>query len=293
MSRNAKAPYLTVDEEGALARAAHPYSAFPRPFLRWPGSKRHLLPHLASVLPQKFRAYHEPFLGSAALFFLLQPKNAFLADTIPDLITSYRAVRDHPSQVLQRLSRIPLSSAAYYRIRRSTSNESVRIATRFIYLNKTCWNGVYRVNSSGIFNVPYGSPQTKPLVDPKNLHACSRLLRSRGVKLRVADFASVLDRAESGDLVYLDPPYVAAHSNNGFRDYNETLFSWADQERLAQTAATLLARRVHVIVTNADHPSIRSLYPDFRGHAIRRSSTLAADPSRRGPTTELILIPKS
>jgi DNA adenine methylase len=291
MSDNNSSQPPTIDS--LQARAEHPYSSKPHPFLKWVGSKRFLLSQIVNFLPKKFGAYHEPFLGAGALFFLLSPQNAYLSDTCGDLIETYRALRDNPSIVIKYLSQLTPDRASYYKIRDNPSSGRFKHAAEFIYLNKACWNGLYRVNSAGKFNVPYGSPRSKNLVDTANLHSCAETLLLSGVTLSQSDFSVVLNNAEKNDLVYLDPPYVIGHSNNGFRDYNEVLFSWEDQVRLADTANKLARLGVHVIVTNAYHSVINALYSDFKPFVIERNATLASDASKRGPVKESVFISKS
>ena len=279
-----------IDSEELLLRATHSLSAVPRPFLRWAGSKQRLLRSIAPILPARYGTYYEPFLGSASLFFLLQPKRAVLGDSCRDLMETYRAVRDGAAHVLRFLSPLnPLSKAQYYDVRQNRSSGRFKRAAEFIFLNRAGWNGLYRVNSRGEFNVPYGAPSSKLLIDDTNLRACSRLLRARTIRLARQDFAETLDGAERGDLVFLDPPYVTGHNNNGFVDYNESLFSWDDQLRLAQVARRLSARGVRVVVTNAHHEPVLALYPQFNIRPIDRLSTLAGDTSRRRGVREALI----
>jgi DNA adenine methylase len=162
-------------------------------------------------------------------------------------------------------------------------------AAEFIYLNRGCFNGLYRVNSRGDFNVPYGRPRTTNIIDFKNLRVCSAALRANGVQVRKSDFERAIVKAKAGDLVYFDPPYVTGHNNNGFLDYNEKLFSWPDQQRLAKVAKDLKSRKVNVIVSNANHDGVIELFRGFKWKTISRSSTLAADSEYRGPVSEVVL----
>jgi DNA adenine methylase len=176
----------------------------------------------------------------------------------------------------------------FYRLRANRSNDRFARAAEFIYLNKTCWNGLYRVNSGGMFNVPYGAPKSDMIVDGANVKACSRLLACTEIKLEAVDFRAVINRAGPGDLVFLDPPYVTAHNNNGFIDYNETLFSWQDQVAAAQAARDAVDRGASVIVTNAHHKDVIDLYDGFSIRALGRSSTIAASSARRTKTQEAV-----
>ena len=278
-----------LDRNDLTGRTRTPFTSSPRPFLRWAGSKRYLLPTLVDLLPDVFGTYWEPFLGGGSLLFLLKPKTAVVADSSAALIETYETVRDDVEGVMSALDEFAIDAETYYKVRASRPQRRDERAARFIYLNKTCWNGLYRVNSSGEFNVPYGRPRTTNVVDPANLRSCSELLRSGGIAIRQGDFETSLLGVQAGDLVFLDPPYVTQHNNNGFVDYNETLFAWRDQERLAKAALRLAEGGVHVVVTNASHREVVDLYSGFVAHYVKRSSTLAADRARRGPVDEVVL----
>ncbi len=277
-----------IVKEDILERALSPIASYPRSFLRWAGSKRFLLKHVVDLLPGNFNVYREAFLGAGSLYFLLQPDKAVLSDICIDLVETFSAVRDNVSAVLRYLSMFDPSEEAYYKTRKNRSQGRFKYAAEFIYLNKTCWNGLYRVNSEGLFNVPYGRNESGIIVDPNNLRACANSLRSRGVSLKICDFEENLKEAKQGDLVYLDPPYVTGHNNNGFIAYNETLFSWDDQVRLARVATTLVQKGVHVIVSNADHAEIINLYQNFTVKRFLRSSTLASDIKKRRQISEVL-----
>jgi DNA adenine methylase len=272
------------------ARAAAPLSATPRAFLRWAGSKRFLLRHLVPLLPRAIGTYHEPFLGSGSLFFLLRPERAVLNDACQDLVETYRALSRSPDLIVDALSEMRPDPALYYRIRRARSTDPAIRAAEFLYLNATAWNGLYRVNARGEFNVPYGRPKTDNISDATNLLACSSILRGPNVALTSGDFERAISTAVSGDLVYMDPPYVTRHNNNGFVDYNEQLFKWSDQERLALAARRLADSGVSVIVSNANHHDVLALYPGFTAIRVERCSTLAGSPASRGPVSEIILV---
>lgn len=279
-----------IDLSTIMMRASAPLSSRPRPFVRWAGSKRGLLKHLVPHLPREFGTYHEPFLGSGSLFFLLQPERAYLNDSCNELIETYRAVRSDVETVIQAAMKIPMDRTTYYDVRDNRSLNPLVRAGEFLYINRACFNGIYRVSSTGRFNVPWGAPKTSFVVDPENLRACSRALSGPDVTLTSEDFEQALLHAKPGDLVFLDPPYVTRHNNNGFVDYNERLFSWRDQQRLATLAEELRARGCHVIVTNAYHPDVLALYPAFAVHEMSRSSTLAGASSKRGRVSEAILV---
>jgi len=233
------------------------------------------LQQIVPTLPKTYGRYYEPFLGSGALFFHLKPRRATLTDTSADLITTWVGLRDHCDTIIDHLRPLKPSKELFYRIRENRSSAPEKNAAEFIYLNRTCWNGLYRVNSKGKFNVPYGAPKTDFIFDEENIRACSKLLSQKEVTIRRADFERAVNRAREGDLVFFDPPYVTKHNFNGFRDWNEKLFSWSDQERLAKVAKELVERGVKVIVSNAEHEDIMALYPGFVRTSLSRTSTLS------------------
>jgi DNA adenine methylase len=282
-------PSTSSSAQALADRAARPLSSSPRPFLRWAGSKRKLLPQILGALPPVYGTYREPFLGGGSLFFLLEPSRAALSDSCQDLVATYQAVRDNPSAVLRYLAPLYPDRDLFYDIRGNRSVARFKRAAEFIYLNKTCWNGLYRVNGRGEFNVPYGSPRTDDLIDPLNLRSCGVTLAQPEVTIASEDFEDALLDAEAGDLVFLDPPYVTGHNNNGFVDYNELLFSWHDQERVARLAIRLAADGVHVLVTNAFHNDVIDLYEGFQVTPLHRPSTIASSASKRGRVTEALL----
>lgn len=263
-------------------------SATTKPFLRWAGAKRRLVAELSASVPTDFDRYFEPFLGSATLFFHLAPSKAVLGDRIPELIATYRAVRDGPLAVKRHLDAWSVDRDTYYTVRSNAYRNRFQRAAQFIYLNKAGWNGLYRVNSAGQFNVPFGRPKSQNVASAEALRTCASALRGN-VDLQVADFEDTLQDAKRTAFIYLDPPYVTGHANNGFIDYNESLFSWHDQERLARTVEQLALRGCRVLLSNADHPSIRALYDGFAIRTLARHSTLAGNAAFRRPITELLI----
>ena len=262
------------------------------PFLKWAGGKRRLLPLILPHLPplEEGSCYFEPFLGGGAVFFSIAPRLALLSDSNRELIDTFVTVRDEADAVIRILAGFRNNEPEFYRIRASTPRTSYGRAARFIYLNKLCFNGLYRVNNKGEFNVPYGRhPEAVVYCDKQQLMAASEALA--GTTILVSDFEDAIFGASSGDVVYFDPPYTTAHIDNGFIEYNARVFSWEDQERLANVAHALIENGVRVVVSNADHPSIRRLYPrskGFEAHRIARSSTIAGSSKARATTTELV-----
>jgi DNA adenine methylase len=200
------------------------------PFLTWPGGKRWFVLHHAHLLPSNYGTYIEPFLGSGAVFFHLQPRKALLGDKNEALIATYQAIRNDPTGVRRHLRKHNHNHSEdyYYFVRGKPMRTRVTRAARFVYLNRTCYNGIYRVNVNGMFNVPIGG-KTSVLLDTDDFTATARALRR--ATLRPGDFEHLIERATAGDLVFADPPYTVRHNNNGFVRYNEKMFSWADQER--------------------------------------------------------------
>jgi DNA adenine methylase len=264
----------------------------PSPFLRWAGSKRWLVGQLAGVIPANFNAYFEPFLGSAAVFFrYAEGHPAHLSDVIDPLIRTYRGIRDQPRLVWQIATSWPTDRDTYYSIRQQDSFDSqAHFAARFLYLNRLCFNGLYRENSSGMFNVPYGRPRpTNQIADIQQLTSCASRLR-RSVKVSSKDFESSLSGCQEGDFVYLDPPYVAGHRSNGFVDYNAKIFNWGDQMRLAEVFRELDSRGAYLILSNADHESVRRLYREYHLVEFSRHSSMSGSAKHRGSSAELVVL---
>jgi DNA adenine methylase len=260
------------------------------PFLKWPGGKRWLIADYSSLLPKRFDRYIEPFLGGGSVYFHLEPSRAILADRNEELINTYSAVRDHWRALEQALRRFHRDHCEelYYRLRDDMPGTVVKRAARLLYLNRTCFNGIYRVNLDGRFNVPIGS-KSAVVLDTDDFASAARLLAT--AELRATDFETVVDEARGGDMVFADPPYTVSHNNNGFVRYNERLFSWEDQLRLAAALARALSRGVIVVATNADHSDVRKLYRryGFSCRSVERFSSIAAVRSGRKRYQELII----
>lgn len=261
------------------------------PFLKWAGGKRWLTDRseLAESVPARFNRYFEPFLGGGAVFFSLQPKRAVLSDLNTELIDTYRAISESWGDVQQHLNFHSKrhSSEYYYQVRSSSPRSPVTRAARFIYLNRVCWNGLYRVNRQGKFNVPIGS-KTVVLLESDDFEAVSKILK--GADLRAQDFATTIRQAKEGDFIFADPPYTVRHNINGFVKYNEKIFGWHDQTRLRDELLDAKNRGVRVLCTNADHASIRDLYgAHFSLARVERFSSIAGAGGRRGKFAELLI----
>jgi DNA adenine methylase len=258
------------------------------PLIKWPGGKRAIAHKILPHFPKAFRRYFEPFFGGGAVFFALQPRHSILSDLNKELIDCYQIVRDRPNDLIRRLSKFRNSEEAYYQVRDSCPRTPVGKAARFIYLTRLSFNGIHRVNLKGEFNVPYGHKTHLSPVDSEGISRASGALA--GAKLIHGDFESVTAEAADGDVVYFDPPYTVAHANNGFVKYNEHIFSWDDQTRLAAHARKLAARGCLVILSNANHTSVRNLYPTATEYQISRASVIAASSHHRGTITESLFV---
>jgi DNA adenine methylase len=256
------------------------------PLLKWAGGKRRLLKEILPFVPTAFGHYYEPFFGGGALFFSLRPTAATLSDTNFELIETYLQVRDNLDVVLQCLRGMPNSEQHYYLVRRIKPKSPAHRAARLIYLCSLSFNGIYRQNLKGEFNVPYGYKFYMNPSDDKKLRRVTEAIK--GTKIMAADFESAVSTAKPGDFIYFDPPYTVAHGNNGFIKYNAKIFSWADQERLAETACRLKRKGCRLIISNAHHPSIYKLYRSFQSHVIERHSIMAASSEYRRAVREVL-----
>jgi DNA adenine methylase len=272
-----------------------------RPFLKWAGGKSQLLPELSRRIPERFGRYHEPFVGGGALFFYLWNNGllrhgAMLSDLNAELIDCYIAVRDEVEDLIELLHRLrPYATDRdfFYDIRSwdrqpdFARRSRVERAARTIFLNRTCYNGLYRLNNKGQFNAPFGYYKNPQIVDSDNLREVSRALRN--VDLRVADFAAVLDEAQAGDFVYFDPPYVPVSSTASFTSYTRRGFDEGEQRRLALVFHQLAARNCFVMLSNSSTTLAHQLYANAcRVDVVLASRKINCNGSRRGLVEELI-----
>jgi DNA adenine methylase len=263
------------------------------PILKWAGGKSGLLPQLEPLFPARFRAYHEPFVGGAAVFLHLDPPTAHLSDLNERLIDCYEAIRDEVDAVIEQLARLKRRHGPeqYYQARDSLNRDGglprAQRAALQIYLNKTCYNGLYRENSRGQFNVPYGRYVNPGIFDAVNLRAVSeRLQRAR---LHRQPFETVLERAQAGDFVYFDPPYAPLSPTSSFTSYTRFGFTSFDQARLRDVVALLDARGCFVLVSNSDCRLIRKLYSELRITPVQAPRRINSNAQARGDITELAI----
>lgn len=266
----------------------------PAPFLKWVGGKGRLLGQLLPLLPPgvELMRHVEPFLGGGALFFAQRPKRALLADVNPALVDTYCAVRDEVEAVVDALVSLARHHGvdAYYRVRERFNAARAPRAERaamFIYLNKTCFNGLYRVNRSGAFNVPAGRYAKPRILDPGLLLAASHALRHAHIEH--ASFEETLRLAHPGDFVYFDPPYVPASATANFTAYAADGFTGRDQERLRDVFRVLDRRGCKVMLSNSDVPLTRDLYREFRVDRVVAPRAINCDATRRGLVPEVVV----
>lgn len=262
----------------------------PSTFLRWAGGKRALLKTLLSFIPTKVNNYYEPFIGGGALYFALSPNGnmSTISDTNAELINCYMQVASNPEKIIKSLSTFSFDDKCYYATRKHIPENDLDRASRFIYLNRTCWNGLYRVNKKGEFNVPIGKFTNEPTICPENkIRESSKILSK--TKIVCDDFEKVVENSGKSDFVYFDPPYTVKHDKNGFRQYNEKVFSWDDQERLAQVSEDLKRRGVKIMISNAANKDIMELYENFYMYKVSRCSVISGTSSSRGRVNELII----
>jgi DNA adenine methylase len=260
-----------------------------RPFLKWAGGKRWLIESSQFPKIEKFKTYIEPFLGSGSVFFSLSPAKSILADKNAELINCYQAIKSEAELVRRYLvdHKRQHSEDYYYAVRAQQPRSAAKRAARFIYLNRSCWNGLYRVNLKGIFNVPRGTKNSIVFEDDDFVKVAARL---KNTEITCADFEVTIAKAKLGDLIFADPPYTVLHNTNGFVKYNEKIFNWDDQVRLRDSLLAAARRGAQVYLTNADHDSVRELYASNSNVlTIHRFSKISGDAKGRRPTTELLV----
>lgn len=264
-----------------------------RPFVKWAGGKTQLLPHLIHRIPNSFNRYIEPFIGGGALFFALQPKVALIADCNQELINCYQVVRTDVEALIEELKAYRYEKELYYAVReldrRPDFGELSRVkrAARLIYLNKTCFNGLYRVNSKGHFNVPFGTYTDPTIADADNLRACSKVLQR--TVIQSGNFEQVLEIAEAGDFVYFDPPYAPSSDTADFTSYSKEGFDDAAQEMLLLVCLQLNQRGVKWMVSNSNTTLIQELYRGFKIEPVGASRAINSKASKRGSVIELLI----
>lgn len=260
------------------------------PFVRWAGGKSWFVPHLQTIIGHlRFEHYHEPFLGGGAVFFALDHhKKSYLSDANPQLINLYSHIKNNPEELITLFEQMPNTEDDYYRIRDEITAEfTVENAARFLYLNQTSFNGLFRVNRDGHYNVPYGN-RIRWMYDSNRIRETSQKLAN--TRISTGDFEVNKYRIKENDLVFLDPPYTVSHNNNGFIAYNQHLFSIEDQYRLKKFIEFIKKKGAYYILTNAAHETIRNIFlaEGDRIMVLKRNSLIGGKNSERKIIEEYI-----
>lgn len=264
-----------------------------KPFLRWAGGKRWLTKNIKDFLPANFNNYHEPFIGGASIFIYLKSNGiinneSFISDFNEELINAYEILKNNPTELIQSLKKLKNNKEDYYKVRASNPYKNINKAARFIYLNKTSFNGIYRVNRNGKYNVPYGYRNGNNLYEFDNMLQFSELLNDN-VNTFSGDFNLIRQNLLPNDLIFIDPPYTVAHENNGFIEYNQSIFTWEDQERIADLLEHINTIGAYFIMTNAAHASIHDLFQQFgRRQIVQRHSVIGGNGAIRDMVNEYI-----
>ncbi|XOA43137.1 MAG: Dam family site-specific DNA-(adenine-N6)-methyltransferase [Candidatus Nealsonbacteria bacterium] len=264
-----------------------------QPFLKWAGGKAQLLEQYAVFFPQRYNRYFEPFLGGGAVFFYLEPNKAILGDYNKNLIQCFLVVKNHVKQLIDllKIHRKHHNKEYYGKMRKDYNTKRLGKTERtaiFIYLNKTCFNGLYRVNSKGGFNVPFGKYRNPAIFDEENLLATSKLLKR--VKLYSDDFSKILDYVKKDDFVYLDPPYYPLSKTSSFTNYTSERFLEDEQKRLANVFRKLDKKKCKVMLSNSDTKFIKNLYKDYRIETVKANRNISCVGNKRGPINELVIL---
>lgn len=261
---------------------------FAKPFLRWAGGKRWLKKEIDNlVIINNHDRYHEPFVGGGAILFHLRPKNAFISDANKELIDAYIAIKENPNNVIEFLKGFSKDKDSYYIIRTQTFENICQKAAQFIYLNQMSFNGIYRVNANGGYNVPYGNRE-KYEFDYENILLVSEFLQN--ITIQHCDFQESINNIRENDIVFLDPPYTIAHNLNGFVQYNQKIFSLEDQYRLTDAIDRIKEIGANYILTNAAHSKVKEIFDKENDRIIEvsRASVVGGRNSSRGQYSEYL-----
>lgn len=289
---------VTAPASGHKQRAPIKYNDLIQPFLKWAGGKRQLLPKIRIFIPRKYKIYFEPFVGAGAVLFDLQPQTALINDTNEELVNCYKIIKKQPARLIAAARAHPIHARHFYHLRSQDRDPGLKTLTaveraaRTIYLNKTCFNGLFRVNSQGQFNVPFGNYADPTIVNEVVIKAVSRYLNDASVQVSNDDFADALEGAGRGDFVYLDPPYDPLSDTSSFTGYNLTSFGREEQRRLKGVCDDLHRRGCKLLLSNSATPFIRKLYSDKSKYTVVEvdaNRNINAVGSGRGKITELLI----
>lgn len=263
-----------------------------KPFLRWAGGKTWFTKHIEKYIPEEFDNYFEPFVGGGSVFFYLKSKGyiknkAYLSDSNAELINTYKTLKNYRKELFLLLKTHIDNEEEYYRMRNTDFKDPVEKAAQFMYLNKTSFNGIYRVNRNGKYNVPYGKRNLNSLYDFDHLTSVSNALKN--TYLSTQDFKTRCKTVNENDFVFIDPPYTVAHENNGFIQYNQSIFSWNNQIELSKLTIDLDSKGAFFLVTNAFHDCIKEIYTIGSQEKISRASTIGGIGAKRTKYKEIII----
>jgi len=275
------------------------FATSPKPFVKWAGGKRQLITSLEGHLPKKFNTYFEPFLGGGALLFHLLNQSPNLkchvSDLNSDLILAYITIRDKVEQLIESLERhsgkyFTDQQKYYYSVRESAPKNQIEKVSRLLFLNKTCFNGLYRVNSKGQFNVPLGKYTNPSIVNKENLLVVSKILQSKNIAIRCQDFAAVLDEAKKDDFVYFDPPYQPVSKTANFTSYTKCEFTYDDLKRLAEVCQKLDKKDCNVLLSNSNTKEVRKLFSSkWKVAEISANRAINSNSKKRTGHSELLI----
>lgn len=275
-----------------------PWPRSPRPFLKWAGGKSQLLSVLERHFPKEFKAYYEPFLGGGAVFFYLVERRprfrAILSDINEELMKTYQVVKDHVEDLIKLLKRHSAEyglspESYYYQVRTMEPSSDMEKAARLIFLNKTCYNGLYRVNREGKFNVPFGRYKNPKICDAENLRIVSQVLHWSKAELLSVDYQEATKNAGRGDFIYFDPPYQPVSATANFTSYTGAGFSLEEQRRLGDWFRELVRRKCHLLLSNSDASEIRQIYREYHIQPVKALRAISCKGDRRKGHTELII----
>lgn len=266
------------------------------PVVKWVGGKRQLIDEIVPLLPKKLSMYCEPFLGGGAVLFEIQPKKAIINDLNDDLMRVYRVIRDNVEELIIQLQEFENTAEAYYRIRdldRDKVNYDLLTdtnkAARTVYLNKTCYNGLFRVNAAGEFNSPFGNYKNPNIVNAPTLRAVNKYLSAPGIQLFSEDFEATMKRVPEGGFVYIDPPYDPVSDTASFTGYNKGGFDREEQRRLKRCCDELTRRGIKFLLSNSSTAFIRELYADYNVKTVHARRAINSDASKRGAVEEVLI----
>lgn len=265
------------------------------PFLKWVGGKRQIMPAIEQHLPKGIKSYIEPFIGGGAVLFHLQPKNAIVNDFNSELVNVYNVIKNDLENLIVDLQKHRNESKYFYEIRALDRTEAfedlsnVERASRIIYLNKTCYNGLYRVNNSGEFNSPFGKYKNPNIVNEPTLRAVNSYLNSNNIRIENTDYETILKESDKNSFIYLDPPYHPVSDSSNFTGYVQGGWDESDQIRLKEACDRLNKKGVKFLQSNSSVDFIKELYSNYQIHVIKANRAINSDGDKRGEVEEVLI----